>query len=380
MRYVVPIVAVLALLAGLGGLKFRQNSMLVNYGKVAEKAGPPPEVVSSASVEEQSWEAILPAVGTIAAVKGVTVSNDAPGVVSAILFESGAKVTQGQVLVQLDTSVERAQLASLRARRDLASVNVGRSRSLAQKEVISVSQLDNDEAIVRSSGADVNAAEAQINRKVVRAPFTGRLGIRSINLGQYLNPGTPVVVLEAMDSVYVDFTLPQQRLADVPPGTPVRVRTDASDKNGLDGTVTAVDPAIDPMTRSVKLRAGVPNRDDALRPGMFVRVSVVLPRRRPVLTIPGTALLHAPYGDSVFVLEDKADATVAPSGKPVKFARQQFVRVGESRGDFVAVEDGIKAGEEIVVAGAFKLRNGASAVVNNDIPLDPKLAPQPENR
>jgi membrane fusion protein (multidrug efflux system) len=379
-RYVVPIVAALALIAGLGGLKFRQISMLMDYGKAAQKAGPPPEVVSSATAEEQSWEAIIPAVGTVAAVKGVTVSNDAPGVVSAILVESGAKVTQGQVLVQLDASVERAQLASARARRELASVNVGRSRALARDAVISVAQLDNDEAVVRSSGADVSAVEAQINRKVVRAPFTGRLGIRSINLGQYLNPGTPIVTLEAIDSVYVDFTLPQQRLADVPPGTPVRVRTDAPEKKGIDGTIVAADPAVDSVTRSIKLRAGVPNKDEALRPGMFVRVSVVLPERKPVLAIPATALLHASYGDSVFVLENKADAPPGPNGKPVKSARQQFVRVSESRGDFVAIEDGIKKGDEIVVAGAFKLRNGASVVVNNDVSLDPKLAPQPENR
>jgi membrane fusion protein (multidrug efflux system) len=282
--------------------------------------------------------------------------------------------------VQLDTSVERAQLASARARRELADVNVGRSRALAQTEVVSKAQLDNDEATARTSVADVSAVEAQINRKVVHAPFTGRLGIRSINLGQYLNPGTPIVSLEAMDSVYVDFTLPQQRLAEIAPGTPVRVRMEASDKDGFEGAVVAIDPEIDSATRSIKIRAGVPNKNEALRPGMFVRVSVVLAQKKDTLAIPATAVLHASYGDSVFVLEDKPDAPPAPSGKLVKSARQQFVRVSETRGDFVAIDDGIKKGQEIVVAGAFKVRNNASVIVNNDIQLDPKMAPHPENR
>jgi membrane fusion protein (multidrug efflux system) len=379
LKYVVAVVAVLVVLGGLGTLKYKQIAMLIDFGKTATKAGPPPDVVSSAAAEEQTWETLVPAVGSVAAVKGVTVSNDAPGVVIGILFESGAKVPAGQTLVQLDTSVERAQLASARSRRQLADENAKRTRVLVQGNALTASQLDNDEAAVRTSGADVGAAEAQINRKIVRAPFAGRLGIRLVNLGQYLNPGTPIVTLEALESVFVDFTLPQDRLRDVPIGTPVRVRAEGS-STIFDGSIVAVDSAVDAVTRSIKVRAAVPNPGEALRPGMFVRASAVLPQQKPVLAVPATAVLHAPYGDSVFVLEDTPDAAPGPNGKLVKIARQQFVRIAESRGDFVAIEGGIKKGDEIVTAGAFKLRNGGHVVVDNSIALDPKLAPRPENR
>ncbi len=372
MRTLLTIFGLLLLIAGLGVTKGKQIGMLIAFGKEAEKNGPPPETVSTMAAKADTWEEIIPAIGTVTSVKGVTVSNDAPGVVSAINFESGANVVAGQVLVVLDTSVERAQLASAQARRELATINEGRTRSLVGTDSLPKSQLDNDQALLKSSGADLDALQAQISRKVVRAPFAGRLGIRNVNLGQYLNPGTAITVLADLDSVYVDFTLPQPRLADVGVGSKVRVTIEGGKDPIVLGTVAAIDPSLDQVTRSIKLRAAIPNKDDALRPGMFGMVEVILAATKSVVEIPATALVHASYGDSVFIVEAKTG-----DSSPV---RQQFVKVNERRGDFVGIQDGLKPGEEVVVAGAFKLHNGSKVVVNNDaVKVTPSLDPHPAN-
>jgi membrane fusion protein (multidrug efflux system) len=383
-RYVLIVLGLLALIAVLAGVKFAQISTLIGMGKAMQKAGPPPEVVSTSVSQRKEWEADISAVGSIAAAKGVAVSNDAPGIVSRIFFESGASVKAGQVLVELDTSVERAQLASAKARMDLASLTAGRSRALVHSDAIPRSQLDSDEAQLKTTTTDVGALQAQIDRKIVRAPFSGRLGIRAVNVGQYLNAGTSVTVLEAIDSVYVDFELPQQRLADVKVGMPVRVTIEGTNTLIQDGAIAAVDPEVDSTTRTIKLRATVPNKEERLRPGMFANVTVVLPKRDDRVIVPATALVHASYGDSVFVVENKKDdaggTLNGPDGRPAKLARQQFVRLGESRGDFVAVLDGVTPGQEVVSAGAFKLRNGSGILVNNDVKMSPELNPHPGNR
>jgi membrane fusion protein (multidrug efflux system) len=379
MRYLIPIAILVAIVIGLVSVKFRQISMLMHFGEKAKAAGPPPEIVSTATTREESWEGTISAVGSVAAVRGVAVSNESPGVVSAIHFESGQRVKAGQILVELDTSVERAQLASAEARKELAAIGAGRSRQLAQRDAVSKQQLDVDESTLKTSDADFGALKAQIDRKTVRAPFAGRLGIRTVNLGQYLNPGTAVTVLESLGSVYVDFSLPQQYLADVKVGSPVRINLAGGDKSELDGVIGAVDPTVDATTRTIKLRASVPNANDTLRPGMFVNVTVVRASKATIVSAPATAIVHAPYGDSVFVVEDKKDdggATVSGAdGKPVKVARQQFVRLGVMRGDFVAIDKGVTAGQVLVTAGAFKLRNGSSVIVNNDVKTNPALAP-----
>jgi membrane fusion protein, multidrug efflux system len=384
MRYVVAGLALLVLVGGLFAVKFTQISSLISSGKQMEKLGPPPEAVGTAMSQEETWGGSLSAVGTITSVKGVAISNEVPGIVSAIHFDSGARVKAGQVLVELDSKAERAQLASIEARKELATVNVGRTRKLVADNAIAKAQLDTDESALKTSSADLGALKAQIERKLVRAPFSGRLGIRQINLGQYLNPGTPVTELEATDMVFVDFSLPQQRLQTVSVGMPVRVSVEGIAGPSAEGTIAAINSTVDATTRTLKLRATVPNKDEKLRPGMFAKVAVVLPEQGRVVSIPANAVVHASYGDSVFVVEDKKDASGStargPDGKPAKVARQQFVRLGESRGDFVAVADGVKPGQEVVTAGAFKLRNGVGVVVNNDVKLDPQLAPRPENR
>jgi membrane fusion protein (multidrug efflux system) len=384
MRYVVAIGALLLVVAGLVTIKYKQISQLISFGKTMQKQGPPPETVSSAVAKTDTWQETLDSVGTIAASKGVTVSNDAAGLVSAIHFESGDIVKQGQVLVELDNNVERAQLASVEARKDLAQINAGRTRALVATNAIARSQQDNDDAVVKTSRSDVDLLGAQIARKVVRAPFAGKLGIRQINLGQYLNPGTPIVTLDSTDALVVDFTLPQQRLPQISLGMPVQVLVEGEGTpHGL-GAISAIDPSIDQVTRSIKLRASLSKADEKLLPGMFVKVSVVLPTERSVVIVPTPAILHASYGDSIFLVEDKRDDAGAPiqasDGSPAKVGRQQFVKVGETRGDFVSVTAGIKAGDAIVSAGAFKLRNGSSIVINNTVVPTAELSPHPENR
>lgn len=384
MRYVLAIVGILAVIGGLALVKGAQIGMLIGFGKQMQKDGPPPEAVATTPAKIEGWEGSLSAVGSVASTKGVTLSADAAGVVQRVHFESGATVKAGQVLVELDTSVERAQLASAMARKQLATTTAARTKALVEKGAISAAQADQDEAALRTSTTDAEGIQAQIAKKTIRAPFAGKLGIKSVVVGQYLNPGAPVAVLETFEDVHVDFTVPQQRLGDVKVGLPVRITVGGDGGASLEGKIAAVDPTIDATTRTVKLRADVADKEDALRPGMFVAVDIMLPTKSEAVVVPATALVHAPYGDSVFVVEEKkADAPglrQTPDGKPVKNARQQFVKVGRARGDFVALLDGVKPNEEVVSAGAFKLRNGAPVYVDNSKVAKPELSPSPENR
>jgi membrane fusion protein (multidrug efflux system) len=384
LRYILVVVGVLAVIGALGAIKGAQIRSLIAFGEKAKQSGPPPETVSVATATTQTWERTLPAVGSIASSKGVAVTAEVPGKVTAVRFDSGDTVKAGAVLVELDSSVERAQLKSLLARKQFAQTTVRRSKELREGGAIAAAKLDADESSLDTLEADVMAIRAQIAKKTIRAPFSGRLGIRSVNLGQYLNPGESVSVLESVDGVYVDFTLPQRNLERVAVGMPVRV---VADGVGLAkaGTITAVDPTVDAVTRSIRLRASVNNADGVeLRPGMFVDVAVVLPKERDVVSVPATAIVHAPYGDSVFVVEDKpADdpgMRKTKDGAVVRVARQQFVKVGEARGDYVAVLEGLESGEQVVMEGAFKLRNGAPVVVGDSVAIAPELDPNPENR
>lgn len=384
MRYFLPILGLLIVIGGLGGIKFAQISSLIAYGKAAEAAGPPPEAVGASNAQDLSWEGQLSAVGSVVAERGVAVSNDSPGMVKAIKFDSGDEVKKGQVLVELDTGVERAQLASAAARRDLAQQTAERTRKLAASQTVTQAKVDADEAQLKTAETELNALSAQIDRKVVRAAFSGRLGIRKVNLGQYLAPGTTMTTLEALDSVFVDFTLPQQTLHDVTVGLPVRITVNGSSGAGesftANGSVAAVDPSIDPTTRSIKVRAAVPNPGQKLRPGMFVDAGVVLPKHASVVAVPQTAVLHASYGDSVFLVEAPKPEDKVQPGANIKIARQQFVRLGESRGDFVAIVDGVKVGQQVVTQGAFKLHNGSRVLISDKVPQNPQVQPKPENQ
>jgi membrane fusion protein (multidrug efflux system) len=384
MRYVITIAALILTIGILAGVKGAQIKTLIGFGEQMQKLGPPPEAVNAAPVERQKWERTLQAVATVVSSKGVTVSNDAPGVVTKLNFDSGATVKVGQPLVELDASVERAQLESLRARVVLANQSLQRTRKLMGSGVTTQSELDTQESNYRGLVADMKAVQAQIERKTVRAPFAGKLGIRAVNLGQYLAPGTMLTVLESTDAVFVEFTLPQQNLPDIQIGRPVRVRNDADGKVLAEGTISAYDSSVDAVTRSLKIRASIPNGESVLRTGMFVNVEIVLPEHADVTAVPVTAIIRAPYGDSVFVVEPKqapAEGAGPEGAQPgALVARQQFVRLGHTRGDFVSVERGVEAGQKVVTAGAFKLRNQAPVTIKNDVGVEAQLDPHPDNR
>ena len=371
-RVTLAIGVVVLVAGGLAGVKILQFRKLI---AAAQSLAPPPESVSSVLVREERWPDSLTAIGSIAAVQGVTLTPEVPGTVREIAFESGAPVAQGDLLVRLDTSSEEAQLRAIEAQVELASLNLNRVRALRNDNMIAQSELDATQAAVKETEANADAVRAVIAKKTLRAPFAGQLGIRQVNLGQYLEAGKPIVSLQAMEPVYVNFSLPQQELARLKAGMPARVTTDAYAGRQFKGELTAINPDLDVATRSVGLQATFENPDHLLRPGMFARVEVLLPEQQAVLVIPATAVLSAPYGDSVYVIEPKSDK----DGTPSLVVRQQFVRTGSARGDFLTVESGLKPGDRIVSSGVFKLRNGVSVTENNERVPKAAEAPRPSD-
>jgi membrane fusion protein (multidrug efflux system) len=364
---------VLLVLGGLAGVKALQIKKLMDSGKSYTE---PPEAVSSALVREEKWQGTLTAIGSVMAVQGVTVSPEIPGIISEISFESGAVVSQGDLLVRLDTSLEEAQLRALQAQEELARLNLTRERTLRDQNMVSQAELDAAEATLKQTQGNADAVRATIQKKTIRAPFAGRLGIRLVNLGQYIDVGKPIVSLQSLTPIYADFSLPQQELARLKTGMRVRVTTDTYPDRQFEGTLTAINPDLDPSTRSVGLQATFANPDQLLRPGMFARVEVLLPEEQPVLVIPATSVLSAPYGDSVYVIESKPGKD---NGNAQLVVRQQFIRTGHARGDFVSVGSGLKVGERIVSAGIFKLRNGMAVTENNNLSPKNEAAPHPSD-
>jgi membrane fusion protein (multidrug efflux system) len=369
----IAVFIVLLVCGALAGVKALQIKKLMASSK---DFASPPECVSSAVVQEEKWQSTLTAIGSIIAVQGVTITPEIPGIIHDISFESGAVVSKGDLLLRLDTSLEEAQLRALEAQEELARLNVARERTLRSQNMVSQAELDAAEATLKQSQGTADATRATIEKKTIRAPFAGRLGIRMVNLGQYLDTGKPIVSLQSLTPIYADFSLPQQELARLKTGMRVRVTIDTYPGRDFDGTLTAINPDLDQSTRSVGLQATFENPDQLLRPGMFAHVEVLLPEEQPVLVIPATSILSAPYGDSVYVIESKPGKD---SGKPELVVRQQFIRPGRARGDFVSIESGLKAGDRIVSAGIFKLRNGMSVTENNTLAPKNDLAPHPSD-
>jgi len=359
------------LLSVLGFFKFRQVQTAVQ----AAAYTPPPEAVTSVVAKQEVWPATTGVIGTMEAVRGVMVSADLPGSVTRINFESGKTVKEGDVLVELDTREERAQLASLEAQRDLAKVNFQRNQELVKEGVISKLEYDQATAQQKQTEANVAQIRATIERKTIRAPFSGTLGLRKVNLGQYLSAGSAIVELQALNPIYVDFGLPQQALGQVRVGRSLRVTSDDLPGKVFTGRVTAIDSVVDQTTRNVQVQATLPNPQGRLQPGMFVQVEVALGTDRSGVTLPASAIAYAPYGDSVFVITDLKD----PKGHTYRGVRQQFVKLEGSRGDQVAVVSGLRAGDEVVTSGVFKLRNGAAVQVNNSVQPGNNPAPKPED-
>ncbi|HQR29019.1 MAG TPA: efflux RND transporter periplasmic adaptor subunit [Anaeromyxobacteraceae bacterium] len=365
-------VGLLAVVGVLVGVKGAQIGSMIKAGK---SFVPPPEAVTTAAVESARWQPIQDASGTLVAFRGVTVGTELPGTIREIGFDSGTFVRKGAMLVRLDTTTEEAQLASAKADENLARLNYERAVEVRKGQANTPADLDAAEARYKQAQAAVRTIQAAIDKKTIRAPFDGRIAIRQVELGQVLGAGAPVASIQSVTPIHVEFSLPQQALARLKVGQPVHVHSDTFPGATWNGKVSTVNTEVDVATRNVKVRATVPNDDGRLRPGMFASVEVLSPTQVEVLVVPATAVLYAPYGDSVYVVEKKTGA----DGKEQLVAQQRFVRLGERRGDLVAVENGLKAGEMVVSSGAFKLRSGATVTVRNDLAPDVQANPKPAN-
>jgi len=370
-RMLLMLVVAAAVLGALGYFKLRQVQAAVK----SHTFTPPPEAVTTIVARQETWPSTLNVVGTMAAVHGVTVAADLPGTVDQIKFESGKFVQAGEVLVTLDTRQERAQLAATDAQQELAKINYARQEQLVREGVIS--RQDYDKAIADQKQTQANSAEIQatIDRKTIRAPFSGVLGIRQVNLGQYLAAGNPIVSLQSLDPIYVNFSVPQQVMPQMQIGRTVRLEADDLGGREFTGRVNAIDSVVDQGTRNIQVQATLANPGGKLRPGMFVNVEVGVGAQRSVLALPASAINYAPFGDSVFIVAE----LTGPDGHSYRGVRQQFVKVDGARGDQVGVVSGLKPGDEIVTSGVFKLRNGAAVAVNNKVQPENNPAPKPED-
>src|SRR5882672_5290137 len=371
-RMIVMLAATTMFVAALGFVKFKQIQTAIGQAAAFQ---PPPEAVTTIVARQEPWPSTLSAIGTMAAVQGVNVSADLPGTVASIAFDSGQSVREGDVLALLDTRQEQAQLAAAEAQRDLARINFDRMQGLLNERVISRAEFDRATADQRQADARVGEIRAAIERKTIRAPFSGILGIRHVNLGQYLSGGDALVSLQSLNPIYVNFGVPQQSAGEMRIGRSVRII--AGDLAGTDfnGRITAIDSIVNETTRNVQVQATLANPGGKLRPGMFVQTEVMLGAASAVVSLPASAISYAPYGDSVFVVTDLENA----GGQTYRGVRQQFVKLGSARGDQIVMVSGVKAGDEVVTSGVFKLRNGAAVLVNNKVRPANNPAPKPEN-
>jgi len=371
-RMILMLLGMALFISAIAFFKYRQIQAATSQSTSYQ---PPPEAVTTLVARQEPWEQTLGSIGTVSAINGVTVTADLSGVVVEISFDSGRAVRSGEVLVKLDTRQEEAQLAAAEAQRDLDELNLERTRGLRDQGITSQSDLDRAVAEAKQAAARVGEIRATIQRKVIRAPFSGILGIRLVNLGQYLQGGDPIVPLQSLDPIHVDFAVPQENLGHVEVRQTVRVYPAGDAGSAAEGKITAIDSLVDAATRNVHVQATFANQEGQLHPGMFVKVSVVLPAKDEVVTLPASAVRYAPYGNSVFIVED----VKGPKGESYRGVRQQFVKLGSERGDQIAIISGVKPGEEVVTSGVFKLRNGAAVLINNEIQPGNNPAPKPED-
>jgi membrane fusion protein (multidrug efflux system) len=370
-RMLIMFAAFTVFVVGVGLVKFFQIQAAIASGK---SWAPPPEAVTTVVASQESWPTTLDAIGSVSAVHGVTLAADLPGVVRAIHFESGQSVTQGAVLVELDTRQEVAQLQAAQAQLDLAKINRDRAEKLLARQVISQTDFDQADATFKQDEAQVANVQATIDRKKIRAPFAGVTGIRQVNLGQYLAAADPVVPLQSMNPVYVDFSVPQEELRSLRVGSEVHATADSLGTIPT-GRVTAINSVVDPSTRNLQVQATFPNPSNRLRPGMFVDVQVYRGKGGYVVSVPGSAISYAPYGNSVFIV----NSTKGPNGAQRDTVAQQFVTIGPARGDQVSILSGVKPGQQVVTSGVFKLRTGAAVQVNNAVQPGNNPSPKPQD-
>ncbi|MFZ1907595.1 MAG: efflux RND transporter periplasmic adaptor subunit [Burkholderiales bacterium] len=344
--------------------------------KYLSSQGVPPQTVSTVRAGYQSWQPALSAIGTLRGVRGADLAPEVAGVISAIHFRSGEEVPAGAPLVQLNAASDLALLASLKATAGLAELNYQRDQRQLKVEAVSQATVDADAANLKVAQAQVAAQQALVDKKNIRAPFAGRLGLRAVDLGQYVAPGAKLVTLQALDPVYVDFSVPQSALAGIRAGLKVSATADALPGERFEGEIAALDAKVDQATRNVQVRALLHNPQHRLLPGMFVTVAVEFGAEERRLTLPQTAITFNPYGDTVFVVEDKGKG---PDGKPRLVAAQRFVTTGATRGDQIAVLTGVKEGETVVSTGQLKLRNGTPILINNTVQPADNPAPRPKD-
>jgi membrane fusion protein (multidrug efflux system) len=372
------LIAIVLLVAIIGILGYFKVTQIMGFMALAKSGAftPPPTAVTTTVASQSEWQPTLDTIGTVTAINGVTVSTDLAGIVDKIAFTSGACVKAGDLLVHLNTDQEQAQLEQAQAQLELARLTLNRDRDLLAKRTISQQDYDTAEATYRQSQATADQYKALIARKTLRAPFEGVVGIRQANLGQYLNTGDAVVTIQSFDPIYVNFTLPQQDLSKLGVGQQVDVRLDAYGDTVFPGKINAINSMVDQATRNIQVQATLQNSDLKLRPGMFAKVSVILPERQAVIALPASSVHYAPYGDSVFIVSDGKDET---TGKPNKGVKEQFVKLGAAKGDLVSVISGVKPGDEVVTSGVFRLKSGSAVIINNAIQPNSEPSPTPPN-
>ncbi len=383
LRMFLMLLLTLLIVGGLFAAKAFMGKQMNNF---FDNMPQPPSAITTAEAIEQSWSASLDAVGTLVAVNGTDVTTEAGGVVRRLAFEAGQPVKAGQLLVELNSANELATLRSLEASANLAAVQANRWRQLAGDKLVSAAEAEERTTAAATARAAVDAQRALIAQKTVRAPFDGVLGIRRVNLGQFVAPGDPIVSLQSLDPIYLDFSLPEQYLPSIANGSAIRASVDAIPGESFHGTITAIEPAVDASTRNFRVQATLRNEDGRLRPGTFARVGFDLGGASQVVVIPQTAVSFNPYGNSVYVVAEvpREEGEMDMQGKPLtgnKFVvRQRFVTTGATRGDLVVVSDGLKPGEVVATSGLLKLRNDGEVTINNKVQPSTDEAPTPENR
>ncbi|OIO71173.1 MAG: efflux transporter periplasmic adaptor subunit [Zetaproteobacteria bacterium CG12_big_fil_rev_8_21_14_0_65_55_1124] len=372
-RMIIMLVLVGLVFGGIFGYQAFKSIMMKKY---MSAMGMPPQTVSTMLAEEQSWQPTIESVGSLSAVRGADLSTEVPGIVSEIHFSDGEDVRADSVLMGLNADSDIARLHSLQAARDLAASTYQRDKAQFGVKAISQQALDASDAALRQARANLAEQQALVNKKVIRAPFAGRLGARNVDVGQYVNAGTAIVTLQALDPIYADFYLPQQSLGMVSVGQDVTLKTDAWPDKGFAGKITVIDPKVDVNTRNVRVRALLKNAEKKLLPGMYVSVDIVSGQARKYITLPQTAVTYNPYGNIVYLVEDQGKDD---KGRAKLIAKQVPVTTGKTRGDQVAILSGVKPGDTVVTTGQIKLRNGSPVAVNNSIQPGNDPDPKPKD-
>ncbi|MCL5024213.1 MAG: efflux RND transporter periplasmic adaptor subunit [Nitrospirae bacterium] len=370
-RMVIMLVAMGLLFGGIFGYHALKSRMMK---KSMASMQAPPVTVSATKAEYATWQKQLRAVGTLRAVRGVDVTTEIAGLVRTLHFASGDGVKEGEVLVQLNADSDIAQLRSLEASAELALTVYERDKKQFAVQAVSQATLDADAADLKSKRAQVAQQAALVEKKTIRAPFAGRLGISTVNPGQYINAGDKIVTLQALDPIYVDFYLPQQELSRIALRQKAAASTDTYPERTFAGKITSINPKVDPDTRNVQVEATFGNPKHELFPGMFASIEVEAGAAKRYLTLPQTAVTFNPYGETVFIVEEGG---TGPGGKPVLKVRQAFVTVGGTRGDQVAILKGIREGDTVVTSGQLKLKNGSAVIINNQVAPTNEAAPRP---